>query len=82
MKMSPNPVSSQVSIYANQPFDKNCTISIFSSNGQVVIQQIATLNFTNENHEINFEVSNLSSGIYFAEIINNSIPRTIKFIKK
>ena len=82
MKLSPNPVSSTISIIANQPFDKNCTISIVNSNGQVVIKQIDTINFTNDNHEISFEVSNLSSGIYFAEIINNSIPRSIKFIKK
>ena len=82
MKLSPNPVSSTISIIANQPFDKNCTISIVNSNGQVVINQIDTINFTNDNHEISFEVSNLSSGIYFAEIINNSIPRSIKFIKK
>ena len=82
MKLSPNPVSSLISIHANQPFDKNCTISLVNSNGQVVIKQIDTINFTNDNHEISFEVSNLSSGIYFAEIINNSIPRSIKFIKK
>ena len=82
MKLSPNPVSSTISIIANQPFDKNCIISIVNSNGQVVIKQIDTINFTNDNLEISFEVSNLSSGIYFAEICNNSIPRTIKFIKK
>lgn len=82
MKLSPNPVSSLISIHANQPFDKNCTISIINSNGQIVIKQIDTINFTNDNLEISFEVSNLSSGIYFAEICNNSIPRTIKFIKK
>ena len=57
-------------------------ISIINSNGQIVIKQIDTINFTNDNLEISFEVSNLSSGIYFAEICNNSITRTIKFIKK
>lgn len=82
LKLSPNPASSLISIHANQPFDKNCTISIVNSNGQIVIKQIDTINFTNDNLEISFEVSNLSSGIYFAEICNNSIPRTIKFIKK
>ncbi len=82
MKLSPNPVSSQVSILANQPFDKNCSITIVNSNGQIVIKQIDTINFTKDNLEISFDVSNLSSGIYFAEISNNSIIRTIKFIKK
>jgi hypothetical protein len=82
MNLIPNPVSSQVTIHANQPFDKNCTISIFNSDGQVAIKQIDTINFTNENRELNFEVSNLSSGIYFVEIINNTITKTIKFIKK
>jgi hypothetical protein len=82
MNLIPNPVSSQVTIHANQPFDKNCTISIINSNGQVAIKQIDTINFTDENRELNFEVSNLSSGIYFVEIINNSITKTIKFIKK
>ena len=82
LKLSPNPASSLISIHANQPFDKNCTISIVNSNGQIVIKQIDTINFTNDNLEISFEVSNLSYGIYFAEICNNSIPRTIKFIKK
>ena len=82
LKLSPNPASSLISIHANQPFDKNCTISIVNSNGQIVIKQIDTINFTNDNLEISFEVSNLSSGIYFAKMINNSIIRTIKFIKK
>ena len=82
MKLSPNPVSSQVSILANQPFDKNCTITIVNSNGQIVIKQIDTINFTKDNLEISFDVSNLSSGIYFAKISNNLIIRTIKFIKK
>lgn len=82
MNLSPNPVSSHVSIHANQPFDKNCTISIVNSTGQIVIKQINSINFTSDNLELTFEVSNLSSGIYFAEIINNSISRTIKFIKK
>ncbi len=82
MKLNPNPVSSQLTIQANQPFDKNCTITIFNSNGQIVIKQIDTINFTNDNFELSFEVSNLSSGIYFAQIINNSIPSAIKFIKK
>lgn len=82
MNLSPNPVSSQVSIHANQPFDKNCTISIVNSTGQIVIKQIDTINFTSDNLELTFEVTSLSSGIYFAEIINNSIPRIIKFIKK
>ncbi len=82
IKLSPNPVNSQVSILANQPFDKNCTITIVNSNGQIVIKQIDTINFTKDNLEISFDVSNLSSGIYFAEISNNSVPRTIKFIKK
>ena len=82
IKLSPNPVNSQVSILANQPFDKNCTITIVNSNGQIVIKQIDTINFTKDNLEISFDVSNLSSGIYFAEISNNLIIRTIKFIKK
>lgn len=82
MKLSPNPVSSQVTIQANQPFDKNCTVSIVNSNGQVVTKKLDTINFTNDNLELSFEVSNLSSGIYFAEIINNSVPSAIKFIKK
>lgn len=82
MNLSPNPVSSHVLIHANQPFDKNCTISIVNSSGQIIVKQINSINFTNDNFELSFEVTNLSSGIYFAEIINNSIPRTIKFIKK
>ena len=82
MNLISNPVSSQVIINANQPFDKNCTISVLNSTGQIVIKQINSINFTNDNFELSFEVSNLSSGIYFAEISNNSIPRTIKFIKK
>ena len=82
MKLSPNPVTSTISILANQPFDINCTISIINSSGQIVIKQIDSINFTNGNLEISFEVANLSSGIYFADIINNSIPRTIKFIKE
>jgi len=82
MKLSSNPVSSQVSIYSNQPFDKNCNISIFNSNGQLLVNLIDSINFTNNNLELSFEITNLTSGIYFVEIINNSIPRTIKFIKK
>ena len=63
--------------FQNEPYFMNMKKQI-----QIVIKQIDTINFTNGNLEISFEVSNLSSGIYFAEICNNSIPRTIKFIKK
>jgi hypothetical protein len=82
MQLSPNPVSTRVTIHANQAFDKNCTLSIVTSNGQIVSKQSDTINFTNDNHDLNFDVSNLSSGIYFAEIINKAIPSALKFIKK
>ena len=78
----PNPAKSQITIHSNQLFHSNCKISIFNVNGQIVKKQIEIVDYSDDKLAFNFDISDLNDGIYYAEIINNSISRTIKFIKK
>ena len=75
-----NPAKSQITIHSNQPFNSNSKISIFTINGQIANRQINIANFSEDKLSFNFDVSDLSDGIYFAEVLNDSIPKIIKFI--
>ena len=78
----PNPAKSQITIHSNQPFNSNSKISIFTINGQIVKHQIDIATFSEDKLSFNFDVSDLSDGIYFAEVINDTISKTLKFIVK
>jgi hypothetical protein len=82
ISITPNPSKSQITIHSNQPFNSKSKISIFTINGQIIKQQTGISAFSEDKLSFNFDVSDLSDGIYFAEISNNTISKSIKFIVK
>ena len=82
MFIVPNPAKSQITIHSNQPFNSKIKISIFNVNGQIVKNQTVIVDYSDDKSALNFNISDLNDGIYFAEIINDTISKTIKFIVK
>ena len=82
ISITPNPSKSQITIHSNQPFSPNSKISIFTINGQIIKNQIEINTFSEDKLSFDIDVSNLSDGIYFAEVINDTISKNIKFIVK
>jgi hypothetical protein len=71
MQVSPNPASRQIKI-SNLP--ANATVRIVSMNGNVYKLPV---------NNGNMDVSSLSAGVYFAQVIvSNSITGTLKFVKE
>ena len=81
ISITPNPSKSQITIHSNQPFNSDSKISIFTINGQIIKDQKVTA-FSEDKLSFNFDVSDLSDGVYFAEIMNDTISKAIKFIVK
>ena len=80
--IDPNPAKSQITINSNETFNTLTTISIYTSNGQLVKNQKEVVNFSEDKLSFNYDVTDLSDGIYFAQISNDRITKTIKFIVK
>ena len=80
--IDPNPAKSQFTIHSKIPFDSNIKISVYTSNGQLVKKQKEVVDFSEDKLSFIYDVSDLSDGIYFAEITNNNASKTIKFIVK
>ncbi|MFZ4105954.1 T9SS type A sorting domain-containing protein [Flavobacterium sp.] len=78
----PNPAKSQITFHSNQIFKSKSKISIFNVNGQFVKKQIEIVDYSDDKSSFNFDVSDLNDGVYFAEIINDTNSKTIKFIIK
>lgn len=81
ISITPNPSKSQITIHSNQPFNSDSKISIFTINGQIIKDQKVTA-FSEDKLSFNFDISDLSDGIYFAEIMNDTISKAIRFIVK
>jgi hypothetical protein len=80
--IAPNPAKSQITIHSNKPFNSSSKISVFNVNGQIVKKQTDIVDYSDDKLSFNLEVSDLNDGIYFAEIINDTNSKTIKFILK
>lgn len=82
MFIVPNPAKSQITIHSNQPFNLNSRICILNINGQIVKTQTEALVFSEDKLAFNYDISDLKEGIYFAEITNDMVSKTIKFSVK
>jgi hypothetical protein len=80
--IAPNPAKSQITIHSNQSFNSKSNICIFNVNGQIVKKQMGIVANSDDKLAFNLDVSDLNDGIYFAEIINDTNSKTIKFIIK
>ena len=65
LTVSPNPAADVVNINFNNTNSEKVTVRVINAAGKVVIESITNNNF------IHFDVSNLSAGIYVAQIIKS-----------
>lgn len=80
--IAPNPAKTQIIINSNKPFNSSTKISVFNVNGQIVKKQTDILDYSADKLSFKLDVSDLNDGIYFAEIVNDTNFKTIKFILK
>ena len=80
--IAPNPAKTQIIINSNKPFSSSIKIAIFNVNGQIVKKQTDILDYSADKLSFKLDVSDLNDGIYFAEIVNDTNFKTIKFILK
>jgi hypothetical protein len=73
----PNPVNNEISIQLKSTVEGLASLSIIDIAGRVIINSP----FTVRNSEFTIDVSNLASGMYFANILINGQKYTRKFIK-
>ncbi len=73
----PNPTSNNLNLIFNKQINELGTISIMDIAGREIINS----KFTIYNSQFTMDVSSLSSGIYFADILMNGQKITLKFIK-
>jgi len=80
--IAPNPAKTQIIINSNKPFNSSSKISVFNVNGQIVKKQTDIVDYLDDKLSFKLDVSDLNDGIYFAEIVNDTNFKTIKFILK
>ena len=80
ISITPNPAIGQITIHSNQPFNSKSKIAIFTIKGQMIKKQSDIVAFSEDKLSFNLDVSDLSDGVYFAEINVDSITKSIKFI--
>ena len=79
MSLSPNPVKDILTIKMDQPNQTGFTIRILNQLGQIVMEQISTMDSSTE---IRINTSELDNGIYFIQLLgNNGQTYTQKFVK-
>ncbi len=71
----PNPFNPSTKIKYSLAVDSKVTVKIFNILGQEVIELISE-NFSAGNHELEFNASNLQSGVYFYKLSANAIDGT------
>jgi hypothetical protein len=74
----PNPAKEQVTIYLQNPTGKNVTAEIFDYSGKVVL----SMNLNSNQLKTNINLNELSDGIYFVKLSNESFYRVQKLVKQ
>ena len=75
----PNPFNPTTKIDFNLPASGNAKITVFNQLGQQVML-LADGNFSAGTHELNFNGSNLASGVYYYRIVAGTFSQTKKMI--
>jgi hypothetical protein len=84
MQNYPNPFNPSTIIKYNLPKESNVTIKVYNLLGEVTASLVNNEVKSMGNYEVNFNASNLSSGIYFYEISASAVDGSENFssIKK
>lgn len=75
----PNPFNPTTKIYYNLPISGNVRIEIYNSTGQMIKELVNEFKYEG-NYVVEFDGSNLSSGIYFYKIQMNNFTQTKRMI--
>jgi len=75
----PNPFNPATVISFTIPKATNVNITVYNSLGQAV-SELASQEFSAGNHSVNFNASNLTSGIYFYRIESAEFSQTMKMM--
>jgi len=75
----PNPFNSKTKIRFNLNESSPVTIQVYDLIGRL-IETIVETNFNSGTHEIEWDASNLSSGIYYIKLKNNEATKFIKAV--
>jgi thiol-disulfide isomerase/thioredoxin len=67
----PNPALNEATIEFNLTENQNMAINVYDVTGKLV-QEIGNTNYSVGNHKINFDGSNLESGLYYINIISDN----------
>jgi hypothetical protein len=77
IRLSPNPASKMVRLDITLDSDKELKVSLYNNLSEK-IREITNKRYTAGNHSISFDVTSLSAGLYFLEIIQNNSSITKK----
>lgn len=78
-KVFPNPVNSSFALTLNSKNEENIYTKIYDVNGNSITEN--TQHLSSGPNTINFNVEDLSAGVYFIELSNNNESKKIKFVK-
>jgi hypothetical protein len=73
----PNPTTTELNLNYTDMEDAEAQLNIFDITGKLVMQQKVQ---ANNNHSI--DVSNISTGVYIAQLLGANINKSIKFVKQ
>jgi hypothetical protein len=78
-EIAPNPVSSEMRLQVNNTKGQNVNVSLLDASGRALLQH----SFVPESnqHQEEFEVSNLSNGMYFLKVNTGDKQATLKVVK-
>lgn len=75
----PNPFNPTTTISFNLKTDSNVSLSVYNAAGEVV-SELLNSSLTSGGHQVNFDGSDLNSGIYFYKLDVNGISTTKKMV--
>ncbi len=75
----PNPFNPITNLQVNVPTESNVKINIYDIMGNLV-KTLINKKMKNGTHNIKFDATNLTSGVYFTQIITNTDSKTIKLV--
>jgi len=77
--LSPNPASSSVKIALKDPDNSMVTITVFDVQGKLLSSSSLAISW--ENNPVEYDVSDISAGVYLFKVKSNTFMKTIRIVK-
>ena len=81
VQLNQNPVDQYLEFIVNFPSDDNLLIELYDINGKFIKRLSRDIILQKTQKSYRFDVSDLSSGLYFLDFHNNSGRSSLKFVK-